>query len=966
MGCAPTPKAITAQKATPPKTNPPLVATASKPPQWFVEDASFWIDPTESGMHRGVAGVRFETQGRRIVGVADEPTNLDGAHNAPPWSAHGKEPCRYVFWRDNEVFGAAEWLGKARSVGTLPTAVYGTFDWLRGVGLMSASGMFVVQAETCAVDKLEIKNAAAAFASSTERALVLTALGHARLTVDGAKTFSDVTNELPSAVLLGRAGGDLHVSTGTDELFVVNAQGISRAGKRLEYRPHNEPPPDPEDRWPAEHGTTSPLEAAVTNGLLLPSGEALAADGGLVARVSLETGRATEILRFGSEGETCMPVAVSDRALVVCEVGRRASVIDAGSGQVERSFDIEREVVWDRFVAVDGEALGFIGSCDGRNPAPPVDVVSSASAASASTQRSPIFCARTTSGTWVEHTLEAADATDLLAWIPRSDGGAVALVAVPGTFLHGVASVETRGSLRVVRVARNAPPLDVSTYMYETPKLVSRALRVLPDGSIEGWLSSGHSAAGQMAITIDSAGRARQHPLPARTSTLAASGRFALVRTDDNRYFESTDFGRSFQPIDPPPGRQSEPVAASAVGGQIGSLLRIGWGAQTQATPPEPTAVEHTPMLSRRIPPVVRLGCRFSGPPASSRISDGFGLGFTKTPMPQMAPGRISLAGAFYVPWRNVPHSLAGNAEFVFVPLLDLAAPVQRASVPLSRLESNERMSYEIRLGFVLDGTTAWPVAAERFSRCPAALVDEAGLTVPFGECVDDPTVGVAVDGRVFFMHAETTNTTRGRATIKISTAALTADRSGKTNRRGTNLEPLATHYVSVGIYPYKYAAGVRGKTPVLVAIDAAGSATLAPIDPARGTLGPEETLVSLDKLKPGNDAQCSEAPDDVRVLFPFTSEIGLAAKGLPGVRDSEHGGLAIIRWSSRRACLDAIDMSVHDERHEADFSLHIAQGPVRKLVARFDKPHQGKGTLAIITYGTEVRQPVVCEGASP
>jgi hypothetical protein len=335
--------------------------------------------------------------------------------------------------------------------------------------------------------------------------------------------------------------------------------------------------------------------------------------------------------------------------------------------------------------------------------------------------------------------------------------------------------------------------------------------------------------------------------------------------------------------------------------------------------------------------------------------------------MQQMSPGRITFMGAFYVPWRGLPNALAGNAEFVYVPLFDLAAPVRRASIPLSKLDGDERFSHEIRLGFVLDGTTVWPVAAERFSRCPAPLVDEAGLTVPFGACVDDPTVGVAVDGRVFLVHAEATNDMRSEyAEIVVSTADLTTDRSGKTKPRGTNLKKLATHHVSGGIQRYKFATGLRGKTPVVVAIDAAGNATLAPIDSTSGSIGAEEPLVSLAKLQLGNDARCSDSPDDVRVLFPFTTEIALQPQGLPGIRDTEHGGIAILRWSKQRVCLDAIDMTVHDERHEADLMVHISQGPIRKIVARFDKPNVGKGTLAVITHGTEVRQPVVCEGAAP
>lgn len=928
-----------------------------------------WVEATEGGIHRGAAGTRFETRGRRIVGVADKPNPVEGGHVAPPWINATTIPCKYVFWNEGNVWSTSEWLGEPRAIATLPTPVTASFDWFDGTGIMTSSGLFVVHATNCTFNKLDMPNVAAAFASSATQALALTALGRARLTTDAGKTYRDISREVPNAGLLERVRDELHVSTGAEEGFVLNARGVISREKYVEDRKRYEPEPDPEDRWPAEHDSSSALEAAATTGLLLPNGEAIAAEDGLVTRIDIATGRAKEILRFDTNGETCRPVAVSDRMLIVCEAGRLASVIDAGSGHVERTFDIEKEMVWDRFVVDDGEALGFVGSCGGRNPGPPVDVVTNASATNTSTQRSSTFCVRTNAGTWVEHRLDPADTTDIWAWIPHPDGGATAVVALPGTFVHQTPLVEARGALRIVRMARNAPPVDISGYSTESPKPVSRALHARPDGSIEGWISSGHSPSGQMAVDIDATGRVQQRPLPARTSTMMTSGRFALVRTEDGRYFESTDFGRSFQAIDPPPGQQGDPIAVSAVGARVGAYVRIGWGAHTKPLPPpDPTPVEPMSLQARRLPPAVRLLCRFSGPPATARVSDSMALGLAKPTTPQLSPGRIMFAGAFYVPWRGLPNAFSGNAEFVYVPLFDLGAPVQRASVPLSRVEDQERISHEMRLGFVLDGPNVWPIAAERFSRCTAPLSDDAGLTISLGgTCVEDATIGVAIDGRLFLTHPDVSPYATSRfASFAISTADFVVDRSGKTKPRGSNIQPLATRHVSGSIQRFKFAAGQRGKNPVIVAVDANGNATLTTIDPGRGTFGEEEPLVSLSKLQLGNDARCAEAPDDARILFVFTNEIGLDSRKLPGIRDTEQGGLAILRWSKQRVCLDAIDITVSDERHEADMMLHVGLGPVRKIVSRFDKPHLGKGTLALITYGTEVRQPVACEGVAP
>lgn len=974
LGCSSVPNPTTTRDFKPASTSSPVQSQPSvvtpNPPEWFVGVATRWIESTETGIHRGVTTVRFESKSRKITAVAEQPGQLDGAHVAPLWSIADSTstPCKYIFWHDNELHGAAQWLGEARSIAKFPSTIYASFDWFGGAGIMTTQGMFVVNAATCALDKLNLPNAAAAYAANPNQALVLTAHGHARLTLDGGKSYKDVSADLPNAGLIERIRDELHVSTGTDESFVINKQGIISPEKFIEDRHQDEPVVDPEDRWPSDNQVSSALEAAVNEGLLLPNGQALAADGGLVARVSLNTVRATEILRFGASSERCSPVAVSDRALLVCESGRSASVLDAGTGNIERSFDVEQEIVWDRFVVAEDEALGFVGPCGGRSPGPQVDVVATASWSTISMQRSSAFCVRRPEGSWVEHKLDATDAVDVFAWIPRADGAATALIAPTGTFLHGQPAVEVRGLLRIVRIARNAPPIDIPGYSSESPKLVSHALRSLPDGSLEGWLPSGHSSAGFMSVKIDPQGQSTQRQLPARTTTLVTRGRFALARTEENRYFETTDFGRTFQAIDPPPGHQADPMAVTSVGAQIGPYLRVGWGPHAKPLPPpDSSATEPFSTLPRRLPSAVRLGCRFTGPPVSGRIPDGQGLGLSKTPMPQMASGRIPYLGAFFTPWRGLPTAQSGNAEFIFMPLFDLAAPVRRASVPLSKLEGDERISHEMRLGFILDEKNVWPVAAERYSRCTAPLSDAAGLTMPLGTCVDDPSNGVIIDGRAYLVHQDLMIYGPGRySSLAITTADITADRSGKTLPRGSNVKLLAKHHVSGSIQRYKFASGRRGKTPVLVALEADGNATLTTIDPTRGTLGPEEPLVSLSKLQLGTDPRCAEAPDDARVLLVFTHEIGLNSQNLPGIRDTEHGGLAILRWSKQRVCLDAIDINVNDERYEADLMIHVPQGPIRKLVAHFNKPNSGQGTLALITYATEVRQPVVCEGTSP
>jgi hypothetical protein len=158
--------------------------------------------------------------------------------------------------------------------------------------------------------------------------------------------------------------------------------------------------------------------------------------------------------------------------------------------------------------------------------------------------------------------------------------------------------------------------------------------------------------------------------------------------------------------------------------------------------------------------------------------------------------------------------------------------------------------------------------------------------------------------------------------------------------------------------------AGVRAGAPVAVMVDGTGEAALAPIDPDRGTLGPEERLRPLAEAQPGGAPACAPSPADARVVLPFEGLFGIDPASMPGVTSAGGAGVAVLRWSAARACVDGIEAPVHDTRYEDNPGPYQVHG-LEKAIARFAGPGAG-ATLLVVGAGWELRQKLACAGISP
>jgi hypothetical protein len=164
------------------------------------------------------------------------------------------------------------------------------------------------------------------------------------------------------------------------------------------------------------------------------------------------------------------------------------------------------------------------------------------------------------------------------------------------------------------------------------------------------------------------------------------------------------------------------------------------------------------------------------------------------------------------------------------------------------------------------------------------------------------------------------------------------------------------------------YGVGARGGAPVVVVVDAGGQASLAPVDPELGTLGAEEPLRPLPEAALGSSPACAPRAGEARVVLPFEGLIALDRAALRGVSPGTSGGVAVLRWSRDRACLDAVELPVHDDRFDESPGPYDPSGAVRKIVARFDGKgdRSGQATLLLVGMGTETRQRLTCSSLLP
>ena len=95
-------------------------------------------------------------------------------------------------------------------------------------------------------------------------------------------------------------------------------------------------------------------------------------------------------------------------------------------------------------------------------------------------------------------------------------------------------------------------------------------------------------------------------------------------------------------------------------------------------------------------------------------------------------------------------------------------------------------------------------------------------------------------------------------------------------------------------------------------------------------------------------------------MVLPLDGEIGIDRTALRGVAPAGGSGVAVLRWSRERACLDAVEIPVRDDRFDENPGPYEPSGVLRKIVARFGAGG-GQALLLLVGDGAEVRQRLAC-----
>jgi hypothetical protein len=994
---------------SPPRPQGDLVPLV-RPARYLVPDAA-WVERTDGALDRVVAnGRRMEVRGVETVRLGPAEPEVFAGAMAPSWAGSG--PSRYVFWKSRELYGAESFTGELRKLATLPSEPQRAFDWLDGTGLLLAGGAVVVPVSGGPPAPLKVPVVSSALAADGRRAAAVSALGHTFLTIDGGASYRDVSADLGQVSFFEVRDEDLIAGLSDGRERFINRAGAIAQDRAASGSKRGKPAADDVDLWP--HGAAiGALSAAVRGGLPLPDGGAVIASRGVVGRLDLATLRTTSVATLSGVDvdADCFAFRAADGALLACADRDRATVVDLrGAPRIERTFDLSGAPDLDRFAGFDGEALGYLGACDG-SPKRTLEIegMSGGEGYNNSPSRSEVFCVRKGHEEWIEHRVDPGEASDLVAWIPRASGGAVALVARQGNFIPDAERIEVRGGLRIVRVARNEPPLAFPPYGYRGSVVLNRSLRVGADDVIEGWLPVTASLS-QVAVNIDAGGHPRAFASPPRANQIFTTGMMAITQTEDGRLFETVNGGHRWVEIEPPPGMPvAVPSQCSPVGCQMGPFVRIGWtGADEpgKAMDPEPSrgrAARERNHVSRPqvAAPLLRLDCSFAGPAEGKRTVEMYGFGATAWSQPRGAmPVRLGSLGVAMFPYNGPQIMTSGDVDVAWVSPLDLTGAIRRTTISLARagLGAGMQRAYEVKLGYLVDAEGGLDMLTTGYHEaCLASLLDAVGITRSLGGCAEDPSIGVDLGGKVLVLHPSGDALVVSAADAPPRRRAAPLKDKGGGARLGEGAPPipvalreLARAPIGAGLRGFTFGAGVRDGAPVVVTVDVHGAAILSSVDPVRGTLGPEELLRPLTAAALGSDATCAGVrAGEARVVLSFDTEIGLARASLRGVFTTGTAGVAVLRWSKERACLDAVEISVRDERFDADLTPYDGPGSVRKLIARFAGASKGlanaearptvkgpanaearptlKGagaaTLLLITNGMELRQPIVCKG---
>jgi hypothetical protein len=944
------------------------------------------VDKTRIVVGRGEPHVGVDVPESPLAGVRPIPARMGGG---------------FLFWTENELYRADAFDSPLRPLARFGNAVQTVSLAPKFVLVRTNNGerwaLSLPSGERVAVDPL---GASDVEGLDDGRALSFNDQGVAFSSMDGGAHWVDITSQIK--------GSPTRVTVVDEELWLIESSGGSL---RLEPDGHlstfdKQPPETPAEmrandpRW---RGAEAPLRTALHLGASIDDNTAIVVEQGDIVRVDVHTGEIVGVVPGKLPPDArCEAVPTANDVLFACVAHGSQAGGQPSAFVVSRTLSGDTPVVEQTFQAPaqfygsDDGGLAIASTCSG-TPAGPNDHG---------------VCVRQPGGTWQDYDVSAlagdggAADVNIVRWIPRADGRAVAVVLDPAPGIYdprtgqlspvepGERELLTQGlSPGYARFRRYSGTGIMLGRGLENGALVDWSWSYSPSGSLRGWQRHG------AIVEITDDGKVTRSPY---SFDLVMAGPFALGRTQDGRYYQSTDHGAAWTEVAGPPAGASagDMRACSTVGCDLGGFYRIGWNVR----PPRALA----PLVPAKLAPEVRrtrsveMSCRPAGAvqtrllPRTTNSPDDLGLGNNRLPVvgerTEISFVRNTLVRSIVNPLHEASLGDSDNPAYrgmltgcgttkdgetievagpnknasslrrtlTFVPPFDPAAPVKKAVIAMSEILAAGRA-----IGLTNDEILSDDMT-ENGNVLPITPTDPAGA----GELAFYNPRGLLVrvrpNERVKITMKPPTNDgviVSGAALSNDDSAYLELEPSGLGHvfkvGAGTVVTDLfdvsatGNEAASYPANPDAIAVGPRGDIGVIRT--GSGSDPASTNDPALLLVSatPPVALAPWSTLRLADDPACKEPGwrTTLQVIGPWIRVT------TPELRSADFPMIARVKWSEKRVCVEAFEVKL------PDVSVRVpgAQTSEALKVASWLVARGSTYARVAVSEGVEWRQPLEC-----
>ncbi|HEX2876346.1 MAG TPA: hypothetical protein VHP33_34070 [Polyangiaceae bacterium] len=872
-----------------------------------------WIYPEQAAPEQGIlGGLRFEQSAEGLT-AADSATKnrLDGGRALPPFAGSG-----FVFWDGAGLYRASSFLGRLEPLIMAPFGIddvsFGPNFWL----LRSREGeRWAIDPKTGADVLLEPQGVLDIETAGDGRVVAALELGRALVSTDGGGTYREVQRELGRAPIeLSRE--PLGFVLDQRQLVTLERDGslvrrpatgnLAEDGKFRDRRlvsPYTVPT--------AERERFAPLNQALARGVSGPPGHALVALEASVCEVDLSTGK---VVRQGPEllpgSPDCQLLRPNGELLMACRSGDALAIlskVDSEQPVLERSFKGHPAL------HVTADRLLIDLGCDAE-PAP----------FSA--------CTRFASGEWKQLSrrqdpaekaaLDAAAAAGaaippdppVTAFVPRSDGGAVALVSVLG----GYVDLASGRAIRLKGGQEGRVMKDDARCWVDG----AGALRCLTSAGAYAWDEDGNP-----------------EPQVFQFSWVRAAGARGLGKDKDGRFFQTEDYGKTWVEVPGPPGKadgNNQQMSCSDVGCIFNGWLRTGWEVKAVKPSPPPLQVQ---VPARPPAPLPSVTCNVAKPVAPAffqspnsveadaaddpkRRVAGFGVELLRADYDQLTLETAlssldgnSMHGLLSTFSRRVHDPRAPEAEvyeqeplrFRYLDYFDTSARINTAIVRVAELSQAARRLGTASPGTDFEGGGPLPIVP--------VLAREPGRTAGF----------------ILTMERARLWVNAGRVTLLAPWSDIWSTVSASLERDGSLLVLATTDAEGPRVWRHRQELGTEvfglPHTPLRTThdpADALGTSEQGEIAVLRFPSSPRpptaddpplayvpgkplEPLAPWSTLQPATAPACADKAGYRALVMPQSSWFQ-AIHGATEVA-GDRGMVAAVRWSKERVCLEALEV---------------------------------------------------------